>query len=238
MLTSNQKSELEKAIASYLRNNGYKEAYSNFITESNTTGDDNKKYDDLLSRKWVSVVRLQKKLMDLQSQVDEYQKEVKEVSAPGALDKRKDPSQWLPRAPPRHTLEGHRSPVTSVKLHPNYVTLVTASEDATIKLWDFESGDFERTLKSHTDSVNSIDFDPQGKVLASSSADMTIKMWDFQSGDFECLRTLHGHDHNVSCVRFLSSEVLVSASRDKTIKLWATESGHNTHTERIKEIEE
>ena len=168
--------------------------------------------------------------MDLQSQVDEYQKEVKEVSAPGGLDKRKDPSQWLPRAPPRHTLGGHKSPITAVKLHPNFVTLATASEDATIKLWDFESGDFERTLKSHTDSVNSIDFDPSGKYLASSSADMTIKMWDFNSGDFECLRTLHGHDHNVSCVKFISTEILVSASRDKTIKLWATESGHNTHT--------
>merc|ERR1712071_102790 len=127
---------------------------------------------------------------------------------------------------------GHKSPITAVKLHPNFVTLVTASEDATIKLWDFESGDFERTLKSHTDSVNSIDFDVSGKYLASSSADMTIKIWDFNSGDFECLKTLHGHDHNVSSVRFISTEILVSASRDKTIKLWATESGHNTHTER------
>jgi platelet-activating factor acetylhydrolase IB subunit alpha len=230
MLTTNQKSELERAIASYLRQNGYKESYATFTSETNTTGDENKKYDDLLSRKWVSVVRLQKKLMDLQSQVDEYQKEVKEVSTPGGLDKRKDPSQWLPRAPPRHTLGGHKSPITAVKLHPNFVTLATASEDATIKLWDFESGDFERTLKSHTDSVNSIDFDPSGKYLASSSADMTIKMWDFSSGDFECLRTLHGHDHNVSCVKFISTEILVSASRDKTVKLWATESGHNTHT--------
>ena len=26
-------------------------------------------------------------------------------------------------------------------------------QDATIKLWDFETGDYERTMKGHTDSV-------------------------------------------------------------------------------------
>ena len=31
--------------------------------------------------------------------------------------------------------------------------MITASEDATVKVWDFETGDYERTLKGHTDSV-------------------------------------------------------------------------------------
>ena len=44
MLTTNQKSELERAIASYLRNNGYKESYATFTSETSTTGDENKKY--------------------------------------------------------------------------------------------------------------------------------------------------------------------------------------------------
>lgn len=43
--------------------------------------------------------------------------------------------------------------------------LVTSSEDATIKVWDFETGEYERTLKGHTDSVQDIAFDTQGKVL-------------------------------------------------------------------------
>ncbi|KAL8199258.1 UNVERIFIED_CONTAM: hypothetical protein K2H54_038814 [Gekko kuhli] len=69
--------------------------------------------------------------------------------------------------------------------------MVSASEDATIKVWDYETGDFERTLKGHTDSVQDISFDHSGKLLASCSADMTIKLWDFQG--FECIRTMHGH---------------------------------------------
>lgn len=44
---------------------------------------------------------------------------------------------------------GFRSPITSVKFHPVFSLVVACSEDATIKVWDFESGEFERTLKGN-----------------------------------------------------------------------------------------
>lgn len=68
--------------------------------------------------------------------------------------------------------------------------MVTASEDATVKVWDYETGDFERTLKGHTDAVQDLSFDHTGKILASCSADMSIKLWDFH--EFECVKTLTG----------------------------------------------
>lgn len=68
--------------------------------------------------------------------------------------------------------------------------MVSSSEDATIKIWDYETGDFERTLKGHTDAVQDLAFDHTGKILASCSADLTIRLWDFQG--FECIKTLHG----------------------------------------------
>lgn len=43
--------------------------------------------------------------------------------------------------------------------------MVSASEDATIKVWDYETGDYERSLKGHTDSVQDITFDSSGKLL-------------------------------------------------------------------------
>ena len=46
-----------------------------------------------------------------------------------------------------------------------YSVVVSASEDGTIKLWDYETGEYERTLKGHTDSVQDIAFDPTGKIL-------------------------------------------------------------------------
>lgn len=49
--------------------------------------------------------------------------------------------------------------------HPIYNLAVSASEDATIKVWDFEAGEYERSLKGHTDSVQDIAFDTSGKLL-------------------------------------------------------------------------
>lgn len=43
--------------------------------------------------------------------------------------------------------------------------MVSASEDATMKIWDFETGEYERTLKGHTDSIQDVAFDAAGKLL-------------------------------------------------------------------------
>jgi len=96
--------------------------------------------------------------------------------------------------------------------------------DATIKVWDFETGEFERTLKGHTNAVHGLDFDHTGKFLVSCSADLSIRLWDFQT--YECIKTLNGHDHSVSCVLFLpSGDQIASASRDRSIKIWETSTG-------------
>ena len=58
--------------------------------------------------------------------------------------------------------------------------MISASEDATVKVWDFETGDYERTLKGHTDCVQDVAFDNSGKLLASCAADMSIKVKSFR----------------------------------------------------------
>ena len=51
--------------------------------------------------------------------------------------------------------------------------MVTASEDATVKVWDYETGDFERTLKGHTDAVQDLSFDHTGKILGKNDSTMS-----------------------------------------------------------------
>jgi platelet-activating factor acetylhydrolase IB subunit alpha len=62
--------------------------------------------------------------------------------------------------------------VTRVAFHPLYSILASASEDATIKLWDWETGEFDRTLKGHTRSVQDVEFDSKGKWLGKSTLPM------------------------------------------------------------------
>ncbi|XP_018586185.1 lissencephaly-1 homolog A-like isoform X1 [Scleropages formosus] len=266
VLSQRQRDELNRAIADYLRSNGYEEAYSVFKKEAELDMNDelDKKYAGLLEKKWTSVIRLQKKVcnfqlvvsfqtlckfgriysfnlsaapsvrkmlglpqvMELESKLNEAKEE---ITFGGPMGQKRDPKEWIPRPPEKYALSGHRSPVTRVIFHPVFSVMVSASEDATIKVWDYETGDFERTLKGHTDSVQDISFDQTGKLLASCSADMSIKLWDFQG--FECIRTMHGHDHNVSSVAIMpNGDHIISASRDKTIKMWEVATGYCVKT--------
>ncbi|CAF0767892.1 unnamed protein product [Didymodactylos carnosus] len=171
---------------------------------------------DQLEKKWTSVIRLQKKVMDLETKLHEAQQE---ATTGGPTRDKRSPTEWVPRPPEKFDLKGHRDPVTRVIFHPTFSLIASASEDATIKIWDYETGDHDRTLKGHTAPVQDIAFDHTGKWLVSCSADMSVRLWDFQS--YQCVKTMHGHDHNVSSVTFTpSGDHIISSSRDKTIKIW------------------
>lgn len=235
VLTNRQRNDLNKAIAGYLEKQGYGAALESFLADTDLKKDDinDKKYEEILEKKWTSVIRLQRRVESLQSDLSASQKEVKTLGTAKGQSSARDRTQWLPRLPARHTLNGHNNPITAVAFHPVYNQCCTASEDASIRVWNYEHGDYVKSLKGHTDSVNCIDFlrkpfAPQGKegsLLASASADMMIKIWDVED-QYTCLKTLKGHEHNVSCVRFISADRLCSASRDSTIKIWKVESGH------------
>lgn len=200
-----------------------------------------KKYEGLLEKKWTSVVRLQKKILDLEARCTQLQQEL-DSATPSSLAARRthDPLTWLPRAPPRHALHSHRQPITSLAFHPTFSSLASASEDCAIKIWDYELGELERTLKSHTKPVQDLDFGgPRGHtLLASCSSDLTVKLWD-PADDYKNIRTLPGHDHSVSAVRFLpsgaagaplSGNLLASASRDRSIRIWDVTTGYCLRT--------
>lgn len=57
---------------------------------------------------------------------------------------------FLPKTPPKFEMKGHKANITSLAFHPSYTQVATTSEDGSIKIWQFETGDFERTLKGHT----------------------------------------------------------------------------------------
>lgn len=210
------------------------------LNESDFDENTRKKYEGLLEKKWTSVVRLQKKIMDLESRNSALQHEL-DTATPGVSSRKNtDPTSWLPRSPARHTLQSHRQPVTCVAFHPVFSSLASGSEDTTIKIWDWELGELERTVKGHTKAVLDVDFGgPRGgTLLASCSSDLTIKLWD-PSDEYKNIRTLPGHDHSVSAVRFipsgaagapLSGNLLASASRDKTIRIWDVTTGYCVKT--------
>ncbi|KAL7747761.1 Lissencephaly-1 [Sorochytrium milnesiophthora] len=236
ILTSRQTDELygfRRAVLDYLNANNFRASFDTFRQEAKlddyNVEDGSAKNAQILEKKWTSVVRLQRKIIELESKITQLQDE---LAAGPIRSNGKSNSDMLPRAPERHLLSGHRHPITSVAFHPSFAVLASASEDATIKLWDYESGEFERTVKGHTKAVNCVTFDERGAVMASCSADLSIKVWDVQN-DYRNVRTLHGHDHSVSYVAFVpgsNGNMLASVSRDKTIKIWDLTSGYCVKT--------
>lgn len=233
VLTDKQKEELHKAIAEYLAKNKMDETLEIFKKEANTNYDPNEKTSmpDMLEKKWVSVIRLQKKCMELEAQIEQLKEQAKNSTGPIHKSNlsAEDLELLFPKTPARFDLQGHRGTVTRVAFHPQYSMLATCGEDAAIKIWDLDNGQLERTLKGHTATINDISFDSQGKYLASCSSDLTIKLHDLSS--YQVAKTLNGHDHSVSTARFLpSGDFLISASRDKTIKLWDVSTGYCVRT--------
>ncbi|KAJ1822028.1 Lissencephaly-1 [Coemansia sp. RSA 2671] len=225
ILPDRQLKELQKSVLDFMHTQGYTESALVFARESGNEGfvaDPNDRHHNLLAKKWTSVIRLQKKIMELESKLSKLQEE-QPARRPSTT------TEWLPRPPARTKLTQHRYPITRVRFHPQYTVLATASEDMTVKLWDSESGDFERTIKGHTKAVQDVAFDAKGSTMVTCSADLTLRVWDV-TADYKCVRTLHGHDHCVSAVCFLGADRLASASRDRTVKIWDLTTGYCVKT--------
>jgi platelet-activating factor acetylhydrolase IB subunit alpha len=108
---------------------------------------------------------LNQQIMDLESRNASL---LSELSTSSRSTASSSSGPFLPRAPSHHTLTSHRAPITRVSFHPTWTVLASASEDSTVKIWDWESGDFERTVKGHTKAVMDVDFDPKGNIMGES----------------------------------------------------------------------
>jgi len=70
-------------------------------------------------------------VMDLEAKLSEAEKE---FNSGAPTRDRRSPNEWIPRPPEKYALSGHRSPVTRVVFHPKFSIMISASEDATIKV--------------------------------------------------------------------------------------------------------
>ncbi|KAF9246371.1 WD40-repeat-containing domain protein [Melanogaster broomeanus] len=214
LLSDRQKEELHKSMLEYLHANNFTSAYNALKEDSGVeyTPDPKAKYAGLLEKKWTSVIRLQKKIMDLETRNASLQEELSLAPSKRAAMQ----ADWVPRAPAAHVLTGHRQSITR--------------EDATVKIWDWETGEFERTLKGHQKGVNDVEFDHKGHLLVTCSSDLFIKIWDSEN-EWKNVKTLTGHDHAVSSARFMpGDQFIVSASWDHSIRIFDVAAGHLVRT--------
>ena len=97
---------------------------------------------------------------------------------------------------------------------------MTASDDATLKIFDFAGGVEESTLTGHGWDAKSVDWHPTKGLLVSGSKDHQVKLWDPRTG--RCLTTLHGHKNTVSKTKFepIKGQLLATSGRDQTARIF------------------
>ncbi|CAE6534497.1 unnamed protein product [Rhizoctonia solani] len=117
--------------------------------------------------------------------------------------------------------EGHNNGVRSVAISPDGNSIVSGSEDKTIRIWDaHRPSQIGKPLKGHSDFLTSVSCSPLGNMIASGSDDHTIRLWDVNTGR-QIGETLVGHDNYVNSVTFSpGGNLIASASEDETVRLW------------------
>jgi WD40 repeat protein len=114
--------------------------------------------------------------------------------------------------------------ISSISFHLEEKLIAIASEDNSVKIWNYFTGKLLHRLDGHKFWATDAKFGPKGDILASSSNDRTVKIWDVFSGAL--LTTLTGHKKSVHSVAFSpDGRMIASASDDGTIRFWEVSDG-------------
>ncbi|GAA0583660.1 TIR domain-containing protein [Rhizomicrobium electricum] len=121
-------------------------------------------------------------------------------------------------------LRGHDGQIKSVVFSPDGTRVVTASSDATARVWDARSGQQIAVLRGHDEGLTFADFSPDGGSIVTASWDHSARTWDARTGKARVV--MRGHEAEVVSARFSSDgRQIVTASRDTTARIWTASTG-------------
>jgi WD40 repeat protein len=149
-------------------------------------------------------------------------------------------------------LAGHTGQVDVVALSADGKRLLSGGQDATLRLWDAETGKELLCLRDQPGGVWCAALTRDGKRALSAAGmvqdgvkwvpgnDRAIRLWDLETG--KELRRFEGHTSELRCLAFSPDDRrFLSCGWDKAIRLWDVESGKELrklegHTNSIRSV--
>ncbi len=112
--------------------------------------------------------------------------------------------------------DGHAGPVRAVDISPDGRTIVSASDDGTLRFWDVATGEGRRTLDGLSRRVIWVQFSPDGSRLVTCDHERRVRIWDVDS--HEAVVEIHGPAARAT---FHPDGILLAFGRSGgTIALW------------------
>jgi WD40 repeat protein len=141
------------------------------------------------------------------------------------------PRVWDTSGQSGAVLRGHGGSVYSASFSRDGSRIVTASDDATARVWSAATGDPLAVLRGHEQAVYYAAFDPHGGRIVTASKDGTARLWDISNiqnlkvamaaSSLGPIAVLQGHTMLVRWAEFSPDGTLVvTASDDGTARLW------------------
>jgi WD40 repeat protein len=107
-------------------------------------------------------------------------------------------------------LVGHSSQINSIEFSEDGESLLSSSNDETVKLWDLATGQ-SKTFYGHSHYVTEALF--KGNEILSSSFDKTVRKWSIESGESQILETFKGGMlGGINSLAYSSENDLIAAS--------------------------
>jgi WD40 repeat protein len=119
---------------------------------------------------------------------------------------------------------GHTGIAMGVAFAPDGKTVVSASENGTVRVWDSETAREIRRFAGHKGQVWAVALSPDGKRVLSGGVDKVARLWEVKTG--KVVGTFAGHGGEIHAVAFSpDGRRAATGSYDQTVRLWEVKSG-------------
>lgn len=95
-------------------------------------------------------------------------------------------------------MNGHLDYVRTVFFHNELPWIISASDDQTIRIWNWQSRACIAILTGHNHYVMCAQFHPKTDLIVSASMDQTVRVWDITGNNW-----INTHDINISHLIFV-----------------------------------